>query len=235
MAYLEYVGLSTEIYYKEYDPTGGVWSSPRRLSYTDGFSTNPWIGVDGQGSGSGYIHVVWEDDTVGNKELYHKVSTDGGDTWSPAERITYASGATEKPCFVFTSDNILRLVYDDDSSGNWEIYYKERFVSGVWSGLERLTWTPAATHSPTVAVDADNDIHVVYADHSSGVYNLCHKKSTDGGSTWSAPTRITWGWNANFPRMVVSGVDDNIQLVYIDSDPGNPECHFKRGYQGIIY
>jgi len=234
MAYLEYKGLDTEIHYKEYNPGTKTWSAPVRLTYTSGYATNPWIGVDGLGTIGGNIHIVWEDNSVGNKELYHKISTDNGDTWSAVQRLTYTSGDSQKPCFVFTSNNWLRLVYYDNTTGDHEIYYKERNPgSGAWEGLRRLTWTPDASLGPTVAFDADDDIHVIYSTKTSGIYDLYHKKSTDGGNAWSAVTRITW-WNfANWPRIVVSGVDDHIHLVYIAGT--NPESYFKRGNQTIIY
>ena len=237
LAYLEYVGLDTEIHYKEYNPNTGIWSPPERLTFTSGFATNPWIGVDGQGTIGGNIHVIWEDDSVGNKELYHKLSTDNGDNWSLVHRITYTSGDSQKPCFVFTSNDMLRLIYYDNTVGNHEIYYRERYPdTGNWEGLRRLTWSSAASLQPTIAADINNDIHVVYADRTPGVYDLYHKKSTDGGNNWSAVTRITWSWsNSHWARMVVSEVDNHIHLVYIDESPGNPECYFKRGNQTAIY
>jgi len=237
MAYREYKELDTEIHYKEYNPGTGTWSAPVRLTYTSGFATNPWIGVDGQGTIGGNIHVIWEDDSVGNKELYHKLSTDNGDNWSLVHRITYTSGDSQKPCFVFTSNDMLRLIYYDNTVGNHEIYYKERYPdTGNWGGLRRLTWTSAASLQPTIAADINDDIHVVYADRTPGVYDLYHKKSTDGGNNWSAVTRITWSWsNSHWARMVVSESDNHIHLVYIDESPGNSECYFKRGNQTAIY
>jgi len=44
----------------------------KRLTYTSGFSGSPAIAVQSANK----LHVVWEDNTTGNFELYYKKSTD---------------------------------------------------------------------------------------------------------------------------------------------------------------
>jgi hypothetical protein len=44
------------------------WSSAQRLSWTSGFSGNQAMAIDSGDT----VHIVWEDDTPGNSEIYYK-------------------------------------------------------------------------------------------------------------------------------------------------------------------
>ena len=68
------------------------WTPAKRLTWNSGDSRLPAIAVDS----SGNLHVVWQDDTPGNSEIYYKKSTDGGATWTTSQRLTWNSGASQR-------------------------------------------------------------------------------------------------------------------------------------------
>jgi hypothetical protein len=76
--------------------------------------------------------MLWSDDTPGNVEIYYKRSMDGGTTWTafPASdpRFTMTSGDSWCPDIAVDSSDNLHIVWDDDTLGNQEIYYKK----GKW-------------------------------------------------------------------------------------------------------
>ena len=57
-----------EIYYRKSTDGGVTWTANQRLTWNSGNSLNPAIAVDA----SGNLHVVWEDATAGNLEIYYK-------------------------------------------------------------------------------------------------------------------------------------------------------------------
>jgi hypothetical protein len=67
-----------EIYYKKSTNGGATWTANKRLTWTSGSSEDPALTVDSMGN----IHVVWEDATPGDYQIYYKKSTDGGVTWT---------------------------------------------------------------------------------------------------------------------------------------------------------
>jgi uncharacterized repeat protein (TIGR01451 family) len=58
-------GASEILYAQRY--SDGAWSTPENLSVSPGFSQFPRLAVDG----SGAAHVVWEDNSLGNMEIYY--------------------------------------------------------------------------------------------------------------------------------------------------------------------
>jgi hypothetical protein len=97
------------------------WTTAKRLTWNSGSSWYPGIAVDT----SGNLHVVWDDDTPGNREIYYKKSTDGGSTWMPSQRLTRNSGGSGLPAIAVDSSGNLHVVWCDGTPGNAEIYYKK--------------------------------------------------------------------------------------------------------------
>jgi hypothetical protein len=110
-----------EIYYKRSEDDGATWSSSQRLTWTGGGSRYIAIAID---SGND-LHIAFYDDTPGTSEIYYKSSTDGGETWSSSQRVSWTSDTSSTPALAIGSDNALHLVWEDTTPGNWEIYYRK--------------------------------------------------------------------------------------------------------------
>jgi len=108
-----------EIYYKRSADGGNTWSAAKRLTWTSAASSEPAIATVSGNT----IHVVWQDDTPGNAEIYDKRSTDGGTTWTPAKRLTRTSDSSYSPAMAIDSDNTIHIVWEDETPGRPEIYY----------------------------------------------------------------------------------------------------------------
>ena len=99
---------------------GQTWSPTKRLTW-GGYSYTPAIAIDS----NNHIHVFWEDFAFGNAEIFYKKSTDGGANWS-VERITWNSGVSQTPAITVDSGNGIHVIWDDDSPGYFDIFYKNR-------------------------------------------------------------------------------------------------------------
>lgn len=212
-----------------------AWGPITRLTWTAGNTTYPSMAIDS----NDVIHVLFQDQTFGYpyNEIYHKASTDMGATWTPLNRLTWNSGDSTWPDVTVGPSNYVHLVWEDDFQGNQEIYYKQSLNSGsTWGGTKRLTWTSHISNSPRIAVGGNGHIHVVWYEYtSSPAYDtdIFYKKSTNNGSTWSAPVRLSWSGESGSP---VIGVDSNgkIHIFYSDVIPDiwSDEIFYKNSTDG---
>jgi BNR repeat-containing family member len=109
-----------EIFQKKSQNAGSTWTTLKNLSRTSSYSMDPAIAA----GASGRVHVVWYDTTPGNNEIYYVLSTNGGDTWGAAQRLTWTAADSEDPDVAVDSSGNIHVVWDDETSGNLEIYYK---------------------------------------------------------------------------------------------------------------
>ncbi len=211
------------------------WTPAKRLTWTLGYSNDPAIATDSDN----IIHVVWSDWTPGNSELFYKRSTNGGTAWSSAKRLTWTSSSSYNPAIATepgTLFDTVHVVWGDYTPGNYEIYYKRSSDGGTtWGASQRLTWTSAGSEYPAIALDSSNIVHVIWSDNAPGKYELYYKRSTDGGTSWSASQRLTWtpGSSASpiEPDIAIASGDD-IHVVWDSYAPGNEEIYYKRSTNG---
>ena len=218
-----------EIYYKRSTDGGLTWTT-KRLTWTARYSQNPAIAIDS----SGNIHVVWQDNTSGNYEIYYKRSTDGGTTWQPPKRLTWSSGDSENPAIAIDSSGNIHVVWEDDTHGNYEIYYKRSTDGGSTWNTQRLTWNYGNSVDPAIAIDSSGNIHVVWAnDQLFYDYEIYYKRSKDGGTTWQPPRRLTWNSYDTYDPAIAIDSSGNIHVVWeYYTSYNNYEIYYKMSTDG---
>jgi hypothetical protein len=178
------------------------------------------------------VYVVWYDERDGNAEIYYKRSTDGGVSWGVDTRLTNNTSISQSPSVsVFSS--VIHVVWQDNrDGGNHEIYYKRSTDGGInWGTDTRLTNATNNSRLPSVSV-SNSVVHVVWEDLRDGNYEIYYKRSTDGGVSWDADTRLT-NDPANSLQSSVSVSISVVHVVWMDQRDGdNPEIYYKRSTDG---
>jgi BNR repeat-containing family member len=226
-----YMPGNTDVYYRKSTDGGASWSSTIKLTSIAGSSIVPAIAVDF----SGNLHVVWVDDTSGNREIYYKKSTDGGAIWTGRKRLTWNSGESYKPVIAADSSGGIHVLWHDSTPGNDEIYYKKSPDGGTtWTSSQRLTWTSGDSLFPDIGVGSPSNIYAVWHDYTPGDPDIHFKKSTDGGGTWTASQNLTRNSTVSgYPAIGVESLD-NLHVVWHDSPPSNIEVYYKKSTDGGV-
>jgi hypothetical protein len=219
--------INWEIYYKRSTDGGISWGTDTRLTnniYESRFSS---VAVSGL-----VVHVVWQDFRDGSWEIYYKRSTDGGESWPPADtRLTYNPAWSWSPSVAVTG-SVVHVVWQDNRAGNWEIYHKRSTNGGVnWGADTRLTNNSAISSYASVAISGPF-VHVVWQDERDGNTEIYYKRSTDEGVSWPVTdTRLTSNPDlSQLPSVATSG--SFVHTVWYDSRDGNTEIYYKRNPTG---
>jgi len=127
----------TNIFYATSSDGGATWSTPARLDDGDaGF--DPDTGVASRqwqpdvSAGGGTACTAWQDDRLGNSDVFFTTSTDAGDTFAPAERVddTGTGGSEQsRPDLALVGQGGRRMcvvVWEDDRDGTSDIYRARR-------------------------------------------------------------------------------------------------------------
>jgi hypothetical protein len=221
-----------EIYHKKSFDGGATWATSRNLTWNSGGSYSPAITFDS----SGNFHLFWGDDTPGNSEIYNKKSTDGGATWTTGKRFTWTSGNSASPAIALDSSGNFYLFWEDNTPGNFEIYYKKSADGGAtWTTGKRLTWHSGDLWGKDIAVDSSGNLHLAWCDHIDLSHSdIYYKKSTDGGTTWSTSQRLTWTSASSLAPAITADGYGNLHVVWREeSTPsGNWEIYYKKSPDG---
>jgi len=156
--------------------------------------------------------------------------------WQPDVRLNIdpsASWTSENNAWcVAASGNEVHVVWMDNRDGNAEIYYKRSTDGGTsWGADTRLTNNSAGSAYPSVTVSG-LVVNVVWEDNRDGNDEIYYKRSTDGGTSWGADTRLTNNSAASErPSVTVSG--SVVHVVWDDGrDGSHPEIYYKRSTDG---
>jgi len=219
-----------QIYYKKSMDGGGTWSPNKRISWASVDYVSPEIAID---SGN-VIHVVWYHlSAYPANTVYYRKSTDGGAAWSATKALS-GPAAVERyvPAIAIGPSDVIGVVWSDETPGNQEIYYRSSTDGGItWSAVKRLTWMGSST-DPMITIDSLNRIHIVWEGGLSGNYEIYHKKSTDGGLTWSASKRVTWTSGHSYRPAIVTDSSHAIHVIWEDWMSSNAEIYYKRSVDG---
>jgi len=106
-------GHNFEVYYKRSLDGGDTWESDARLTHDAAVGADPTVVAQGDD-----VYVAWQDNRDGNYEIYFKISSDRGATWSDDARLTTGDTRSKMPSM------------DVDDRGNIYLLWTETIERG---------------------------------------------------------------------------------------------------------
>jgi len=212
-----------EIYYIRSVDNGETWDEKYRLTNQPNLSRCPTVASSGA-----VVHVVWHDNRDGNTEIYYKRSSDNGTNWGEDTRLTLSSGNSRIP-EIDVSGSFVNIVWQDDRSGDYEIYSISSMDGGLtWGQEQRLTYESSPSEFVCISVSGAES-HLVWQDLRSGMNQIFYKNGHNYGTNWDEDERlINTLYNAYFPSVAFSG--EWAHVVWYDERDGNYEIYCKNKY-----
>jgi len=184
----KYLSLNStfwEIYYGEsyqYDPPGGgavIYEiNEKRITNDSIKDYNPMIGIDG----NNVIHIVWVRETVvggadsdtGRSDIFYTNSTD----WSRFINISRQEKGQKNwyPTLAVDSESCIPHIawQAGFQSPAGEIYYRE----GLSGPIEKLTNTTSMSLMPSIDLDQNNNVHLVWSEKVGTDLDVRYTNST---------------------------------------------------------
>lgn len=180
------------------------------------------------------IHVVWSDSRNGNSEIFYKRSVDGGTSWGDDFQLTEGAIGAMSPSIVISGISVhVAWVDFRNGSTNYEVYYKCSNDGGNnWTPDTRLSNTPGYSYHPGLAAYG-SILHLIYYDYRDNWWEICYRRSADGGFNWEPEIWLTLDPNGSFaPSVCASG--QLIHVTWHDNRDGNNEIYYKRSIDNGI-
>jgi hypothetical protein len=219
-------GSDWDILHSYFNPTTKQWSNATCVSdpidwvdWNVGNSLGASITMDSNGNG----HVTWTENTDGpwgtDKEILYSSYNAITKQWTNASCISDGFGGTNwndadsgySSIAVDSNDNVF-VVWVDATNGPWgdgsletEILFATlNSVSDQWSNatcisdpVPWINWNSGDSSFPSIAVDGNDKIHVVWSDETPGPWgtdsDILHAVITFNDSSTNNPSNIPFG------------------------------------------
>lgn len=153
--------------------------------------------------------------------------------WSPDLRITWKKGIDSQPSMTQTSDGRIWVVWQSDTTGNSEIFYKVYNKSAVhpWSQDMQLTNNPQGDFSPSIMEAPNGTIWVVWTSNRTGNFDIYYM--THNGSTWSPDNSLISDPSVDVTPFIMKTADSKIWVFWSSNRlDENPEIYYQTSSNG---
>jgi hypothetical protein len=225
LIYYDNCDYSWEVFYRSSIDAGLTWEPETRLTFDPALSGNTSVC-----SNDPFVHVVWDDQRDGNREIYYKQSINNGQTWGMDTRLTEDYAASWVPCVAVSGSDVY-VAWADCRDGNSEIYFKHSTDGGMtWGDDARLTNNTADSKFPNLSADGGS-IFLVWMEYCDGNPEIYFKASGDRGFTWLPEERLTDDLaESRYPTVCSS--ESTVNVAWTDTRDENAEIYYKRDPAG---
>jgi hypothetical protein len=188
-----------DIYFRKSTDSGISFGTTENLSNNTSFSDSFHIAVSGSD-----VYLVWSDNSTGNGDIYFRKSMDNGTTFGNIENLSNDNGKSYGAHIVLSGNNVY-VVWNDNSTGNGDIYFKRSADNGTtFSSTQNLSNNPGNSTAAQIATYQDN-VYVVWEDASTGNGDIYFKASLDNGTKFAGQKSLARNNGSSFnPQLAVS-------------------------------
>ncbi len=168
----------------------GTVSGETNVSQSAAASTDATLAVD---RSNGNIYVAW----VENGDIYFNMYNGG---WIGAQNLTSSAASSGTPCLAVDASGTVHLVYQEESGGNYEIFYASVSSGPVQPSVRVLSpnggeaWVPGSTHDITWATPGTSTVNVrieLSINGGASYTDIVASTPNDGSHSWTVPNSLS--------------------------------------------
>ena len=218
-------GNDDEIFFRASSDNGTTFGPTINLSNITGLSRNPQIAAVGDN-----VYVTWDDNTLGNFEIFFRASDDNGQTFGPTINLSNNPTDSFLPQIAAVGDNVY-VTWGDTDTGSLlgsDIFFAESEDNGQTFTTSINLSNSGSSSMPQIAAIGDN-IYVTWLRSISGSFDIFFAESDDNGQTFTTPINISNSTgDTPFTELPnIAAVGDNVYVPWQDNTPGNDEIFFR--------
>jgi len=257
--------VTSQIFTKE---VFASWKNMDRTDISENISNNTGSSIAPQIMADAYnnTYAIWIDSTTGNSDIFFSKWTatgcGGNGCWTKmdgsegSENVSNDSGSSTLPKFSLTDSGTPYLVWLDNSTGNYEIFFRKWTVgagSGVcgagiddcWTkmdgsaGTDNVSGTALNSGSTQFAIDNDNNPYIAWEEPVNGKTQIYFRKWTFGvgwtkmdGTPGTDNVSNDSGNNSHLAQFAIDS-SNNPCLTWSVDLTGNGDIYFKKWTQGV--
>jgi len=116
------------------------------------------------------VYAIWSEVRDYVHRLVDAYSLNGGSTWVGNQPFTGGGTNARRPAAALSTDGQMRVAWEDDRTGRWQLFGAEFNPDGPWArDARRLSDSPASVRSVEIAVDGDDATFATWVDTRGGV------------------------------------------------------------------
>ncbi len=181
---------------------------------------SPQIATLAQGFGGEHVVAVWADDRNGDSDIYAARLLFPVVGWTPAQQVNDDADAApqEYPAVVADSQGTVYVVWEDRRNGpaQPELRWAKQPDGGVWSASQAVgTSGPKDQRAPALAVDTEDNIHLVWENHDPNGSDIRWAILPSGADTWQGFLTVNQPQAPDVPAPLHPDVGaDSMGIIY---------------------
>jgi hypothetical protein len=172
------------------------------------------------------VHVLWQDDTPEpgfTPGILHK--RDGADFDPTTVNLTPSSLQSTLPAIAVSGNNVHVAWRDVESN---DLFYRRSTDGGALFGtIINLSNNADISDAPAIALSGNN-VHIVWEDLTGGNYDILYRRSTDGGASFTDPTKNLSNNAGTSISPAIATVGNSVHVVWSDDTSGGNEILYRR-------
>ncbi|UCE72956.1 MAG: BNR-4 repeat-containing protein [Methanomassiliicoccales archaeon] len=151
-----------------------------------------------------------------------------------------ADATQNAPSMAVDATGTVYIAWEDNRRGDMDIFFSKSLDGGeTWTSDVKISTdiNNETQSAPSLAVDADGDIYVVWQDDRNGDWDIYFAKSENGGNSWTNPNiKISTddtNLSQQYPSLTVDS-SGNLYTIWADQRWGNWDIYFAKSINGGI-
>ncbi|HCA42818.1 MAG TPA: hypothetical protein DEP28_06145 [Bacteroidetes bacterium] len=219
-----------QIYFKKSNDGGNSWGSDINITNSMYGGNMPKVSVSGND-----IHVIYFENnpTISTIAIYYKRSTDNGNTWEPAVRLSTNNNNTEK-AYISSSGSMVYVIFLAQNVNPFQLFLRVSSDGGAtWGPNINVSNETSTLPNLSDITSSGLNVHIVSSARMIPERDdIIHLKSTNAGVSW-LPYVILTNDSSSFatsPSISLSG--NNIHTVWTDINGIGSQIFYSRSSNG---